>query len=110
MVTQILLTLILAFLALLAYSARKIVRLLSAQYETLRVIYAIVQEITEKDVLRVKQATKDGYLECCPDGCFDGSYAISTKRRGRVQGGANRSCSNLRSGKHFVCVRDRNKY
>lgn len=50
-------------------------------------VFDLIEVDTEKDVLRVKQATKDGYLECCPDGCFDGSYAISTKRRGRVQGG-----------------------
>ena len=37
--------------------------------------------------LRIKQATKTGYIEVPEGGVFDGSYLTSTTRRGRVQGG-----------------------
>lgn len=39
--------------------------------------------------LRVPQATKQGYIECDPNGCFDWSFPTSNLRRGRVQGGGN---------------------
>lgn len=40
--------------------------------------------------IKVKQATKQGYIECKPGGVADLSYPTSTLRRGRVQsGGAN---------------------
>lgn len=41
----------------------------------------------EKIYLRVKQATKCGYIDCCLHGAFDMSYPNSKLRRGRVQGG-----------------------
>lgn len=37
--------------------------------------------------LCIPQATKKGYIECDPNGCFDWSYPTSKLRRGRVQGG-----------------------
>lgn len=67
-------------------------------------VFDLIEIDDERNILRVKQATKDGYLECCANGCFDGSYASSLNRRGRVQGGgANRSRSHLRSRKLPLC-------
>lgn len=40
-----------------------------------------------RNVLKIRQATEKGYIECHPNGCFDGSYPSSKLRRGRVQGG-----------------------
>lgn len=40
-----------------------------------------------KVAIKVKQATKQGYIECKPGGVADLSYPTSTLRRGRVQGG-----------------------
>lgn len=37
--------------------------------------------------IRIKQATKKGYIECENGGVFDSSYPESDKRRGRVQHG-----------------------
>ena len=37
--------------------------------------------------IKIKQATKKGYIECPVGGCFDSSYPNSTLRRGRVQEG-----------------------
>lgn len=37
--------------------------------------------------VHIKQATKNGYIECSVGGVFDGSYVSSKTRRGRVQGG-----------------------
>jgi hypothetical protein len=39
--------------------------------------------------LKIPQATKLGYIECEPNGCFDWAYPTSKLRRGRVQGGGN---------------------
>ena len=39
--------------------------------------------------IKIKQATKKGYIECPVGGCFDSSYPNSTLRRGRVQEGGN---------------------
>lgn len=50
-------------------------------------LFDLIEMDDEKGVLKIKQATKDGYLECVPNGCFDGSYPSSHNRRGRVQGG-----------------------
>lgn len=38
-------------------------------------------------MIRVKQATKQGWIECCNGGVADLSYPNSKLRRGRVQGG-----------------------
>lgn len=37
--------------------------------------------------LRIRQATEKGYIEVPVGGVFDGTYATSLTRRGRVQGG-----------------------
>lgn len=42
-----------------------------------------------KETVKVKQATKKGYIECCIGGCYDSSYPESKLRRGRVQEGGN---------------------
>ena len=36
-------------------------------------------------VLRVRQATTTGYIECDPDGVFDAAYPSSELRRARVK-------------------------
>lgn len=38
-------------------------------------------------VVRIKQATKDGYIECKVPGIADFSFPDSKTRRGRVQSG-----------------------
>lgn len=40
-----------------------------------------------KIMMRIKQATKKGYVECCEGGLADLSYPNSKTRRGRVQNG-----------------------
>lgn len=37
--------------------------------------------------VRIKQATKQGYIECCVPGIVDLSFPNSKTRRGRVQSG-----------------------
>lgn len=44
-----------------------------------------VMGVIEK--VRIKQATKKGYVECCEGGLADLSYPNSKTRRGRVQNG-----------------------
>lgn len=41
------------------------------------------------ETVRIKQATKQGWIECEVGGVADFSYPESTLRRGRVQGGGN---------------------
>lgn len=41
----------------------------------------------EEDVIKIKQATKEGYIECKVGGVADLSYPESKTRRGRVQQG-----------------------
>lgn len=41
------------------------------------------------ETVKIKQATKDGEIECEVGGVFDGSYPNSTTRRGRVQENGN---------------------
>ena len=40
-----------------------------------------------EESIKIKQATKQDYIECKVGGCFDSSYPNSTLRRGRVQEG-----------------------
>ena len=42
-------------------------------------------DIGEMDKIRIKQATKQGYIECVRGGVADFSFPTSTTRRGRVQ-------------------------
>ena len=44
--------------------------------------------------VKIRQATKDGYIECEIGGCFDASYPNSKTRRGRVQDKGN-TCPTL---------------
>lgn len=47
------------------------------------------------DNLRIRQATKKGYIEVPRGGVFDGSYLTSKTRRGRYQNGL---CPTLTAG------------
>ena len=40
-----------------------------------------------EESIKIKQAIKQGYIECKVGGCFDSSYSTSKSRRGRVQEG-----------------------
>ena len=40
--------------------------------------------LDENIKIRIKQATKDGYIDCCNGGVVDLSYPSSDTRRGRV--------------------------
>ena len=50
-----------------------------------------------KDVIRIRQATKAGFIEVPMGGVFDWTYPESKYRRGRVQGGGN-ICPTLTAG------------
>ena len=43
------------------------------------------------ETIRIKQATKKGYIECVVGGVADFTYPTSRARRARVQGGGNLS-------------------
>ena len=46
-------------------------------------------EPTEGEEMKIKNCTKQGFIECPVGGCFDGNYPDSETRRGRVQEGGN---------------------
>ena len=48
-------------------------------------------------VLRVRQATEQGYIECDPGGVFDAAYPTSQLRRARVKD-RGRTASTLMAG------------
>jgi hypothetical protein len=50
-------------------------------------VYDLLSPDESKDYIRVKQATKQGYILCENGGVADLSYPNSKLRRGRVQGG-----------------------
>ena len=54
--------------------------------------------------VRIKQATKKGYIECELPGCADLSYPSSTTRRGRVQDGGQTSptITATETGVHYI--------
>lgn len=58
----------------------------------------MVAEPIAEEPLRIRQATKQGYIEVQEGGVFDGSYPTSTTRRGRVQDGGEVSPTLLTSG------------
>ena len=60
------------------------------------------------ETVRIKQATKDGYIECKIGGVADLSYPTSTTRRGRVQEGGD-VCPTLTATETGVC-RIENQY
>lgn len=54
------------------------------------------------ETVKIKQATKDGYIECEVGGCFDASYPESETRRGRVQDNGN-TCHTLTAQNQDIC-------
>lgn len=60
------------------------------------------------ETVKIKQATKDGYIECEVGGCFDASYPDSETRRGRVQDNGN-TCPTLTAQNQEI-VRIESKY
>lgn len=52
--------------------------------------------------VKIKQATKGGYIECDIGGCFDASYPESETRRGRVQDNGN-TCPTLTAQNQDIC-------
>lgn len=52
--------------------------------------------------VKIKQATKGGYIECDIGGCFDASYPESETRRGRVQDNGN-TCPTLAAQNQDIC-------
>lgn len=52
--------------------------------------------------IKIKQATKDGYIECKVGGVADLSFPSSTTRRGRVQDNGD-TCPTLMSGEQDIC-------
>lgn len=55
-------------------------------------VYNLLSPDDDPNYIRVKQATKQGYILCESGGCADLSYPKSKLRRGRVQrGGASLS-------------------
>lgn len=54
------------------------------------------------ETVRIKQATKDGYIKCEVGGCFDASYPDSETRRGRVQNNGN-VCPTLTAQNQEIC-------
>ena len=45
--------------------------------------------VKEGEEMKIKNNTKQGYIECPAGGCFDGQFPDSKDRRGRVQEGGN---------------------
>lgn len=54
------------------------------------------------ETVRIKQATKDGYIKCEVGGCFDASYPDSETRRGMVQNNGN-VCPTLTAQNQEIC-------
>jgi hypothetical protein len=50
-------------------------------------VYSLLSPDNNPNYIRVKQATKQGYILCENGGCADLSYPKSKLRRGRVQRG-----------------------
>ena len=54
-------------------------------------------------MLRIRQATEQGYIECDPQGVFDIGYPESLTRRARVTD-RGRVCGTLMSDNQQFCV------
>lgn len=54
------------------------------------------------ETVRIKQATKNGYIECDVGGVFDASYPESETRRGRVQESGN-VCPTITAQNQELC-------
>lgn len=46
-----------------------------------------MKKINDNIIIRIKQATKQGYIDCCNGGVADLSFPNSKTRRGRVEDG-----------------------
>lgn len=55
------------------------------------------------DVIRIKQATKQGFIECAVGGAVDLSYPNSKTRRGRVQEGG-LICPTITAETTGICI------
>lgn len=64
--------------------------------------YAVEHKETDSEKIKIKQATKQGFIECKAGGVADFSYPDSKLRRGRVQGGGDVSPT-LTSSNLGVC-------
>lgn len=58
--------------------------------------------IDKTESVKIKQATKDGYVECKIGGVADLSFPSSTTRRGRVQDNGD-TCPTLMAGEQDIC-------
>lgn len=54
--------------------------------------------------VKIKQATKQGYIECCVPGIVDLSFPNSKTRRGRVQSGGGEICPTITATNSMLCV------
>lgn len=60
------------------------------QDETANTLTTVQKDnLVMENTVKIKQATKDGTIDCEIGGCFDGSYPDSKTRRGRIQEGGN---------------------
>lgn len=58
--------------------------------------------IDKEEIVKIKQATKDGYVECKVGGVAYLSFPSSTTRRGRVQDNGD-TCPTLMAGEQDIC-------
>lgn len=63
--------------------------------------------MTEK--IRIKQATRQGFIECAVGGAVDLSYPNSKTRRGRVQEGG-LICPTITAQNTGICLIEKAKY
>ena len=73
------------------------------RYETDRRPFLEVVNDGERNVLRIRQATEQGYIECLPGGVADLAYPTSQLRRARVKDDG-RVASVLMAGETSQCV------
>lgn len=59
-------------------------------------------KFVDTEMIRIKQATKDGYIECKIGGVADLSYPTSDTRRGRVQDNGD-TCPTITAGETEIC-------
>lgn len=59
--------------------------------------------------VRIKQATKQGFIECVVGGAVDLSYPNSKTRRGRVQGGGT-ICPTITAQNAGICLIEKADY
>lgn len=59
--------------------------------------------MNQKETVRIKQATKQGFIECVVGGAVDLSYPTSKTRRGRVQEGG-LICPTITAQNTGICI------